>query len=173
MTELGRYLDIEGRPAVRFERTYQHPIDRVWSAVTAPEELAQWFPSNVDLEPRVGGIVKFSGDPHTDGLQGCVLVYDPPRRLSFSWGPDELWFELEPLDGERCRLTLTNLLSERNTAARNASGWTVCLDELDKHISGEASDGPHSEANEGRFKPLYDGYIAAGMPAGADIPDLS
>lgn len=33
----------DGRPAVRFSRTYDHPIDRVWQFVTDVDELAHWF----------------------------------------------------------------------------------------------------------------------------------
>jgi uncharacterized protein YndB with AHSA1/START domain len=32
--DLGSYLEYDGRPAVRFQRTYTHTIDRVWAAVT-------------------------------------------------------------------------------------------------------------------------------------------
>lgn len=42
--DLGTYIEHNGRPAVRFERTYAHSVDRVWAAVSDPEELAHWFP---------------------------------------------------------------------------------------------------------------------------------
>ncbi len=29
-TDDGTYLEVDGRPAVRFERIYHQPIDRVW-----------------------------------------------------------------------------------------------------------------------------------------------
>ena len=31
-TDNGTYLEIDGRPAVRFERIYDHPVARVWAA---------------------------------------------------------------------------------------------------------------------------------------------
>jgi len=34
--DLGSFIEFEGRPAVRFERTYDHPVERVWAAVTDP-----------------------------------------------------------------------------------------------------------------------------------------
>jgi uncharacterized protein YndB with AHSA1/START domain len=169
MTDLGRYIEIDGRPAVQFARVYPHPIDRVWAAISEPAELAHWFPSQVDLELRVGGSVRFSGDPYVENLPGTVLRIDPPRHLAFSWGPDELRLDLEEVDAENCRLTLTNLLSERDTAARNASGWAVCLGELDKTLRGESSGGPHS-ADALPFQPLYDAHVSAGLPWGAEIP---
>ena len=45
-------------------------------------------------------------------------------------------------------LTLLNVLEARDTAARNAAGWTVCLAELEKHLCGDPGDGPHSAAAE-------------------------
>jgi uncharacterized protein YndB with AHSA1/START domain len=170
MTELGQYVEIDGRPGVRFERTYPHPIDRVWEAVSEPDQLAAWFPSKVEIDPVVGGDIVFSGDPNHEGAASKVLAIDPPRHLAFSWGADELRFDLEPIDDESCRFVLTNLLDERNAAARNGAGWHVCLAELDKHLRGVPSRGPHSEDTLA-WSPLYEGYVELGLPSGAWIPD--
>jgi uncharacterized protein YndB with AHSA1/START domain len=169
VSELGRYVEVEGRPAVRFERVYPHPIARVWAAVTEPAELAKWFPSSVELEPTNGGTVKFAGDPYSEGSAGTILAFDPPRHLAFTWGADELHVDLEAVDEASCRLTLTNVLNQRDAAARNASGWTLCLAELSKHVAGEDSKGPHS-GDALPFQPLYDAHISAGLPWGAEIP---
>lgn len=166
--DLGSYIEHEGRPAVRFERTYPHPIERVWAAVSEPDQLAAWFPSRVRLEPREGGTIGFSFDPHLDPSEGVILAYDPPRRLAFTWEGDELHLELTPTDGG-CTFTLTNVLGAADTAARNAAGWTVCLAELDKHLTGSAAEGPHGDAAEA-WGPLYQRYIEDGMPYGAPIP---
>jgi uncharacterized protein YndB with AHSA1/START domain len=167
---LGTYVQHQGRPAVRFERRYSHSIEKVWAAISTPEGLRHWFPSDVNIEPYVGGTVAFSGDPHLASMTGTVLMYDPPKALAFTWGGDELHFELEAIDAGTCRLTLVNVLSAENTAARNATGWMVCLAELDKSLEGIASGGPHSgDALE--FQPIYDEYVSSGMPFGAEIPD--
>ena len=85
--DLGCYVQVGDRPAVRFERIYPHPIDHVWTTITDPAELAHWFPApEVSLEPRPGGRISFRGDPHTDDVPGTVLVWEPPTRLVFSWG---------------------------------------------------------------------------------------
>lgn len=166
---LGTYLTHDGRPAVRFERTYPQPIERVWTAVSDPNELAHWFPARVTIEARVGGAVVFSGDPNAEDATGVVLAFDPPRHLAFTWMRDELHFGLEPLDERQCRLTLTNVLADRSAAARNAAGWSVCLGELDKHIGGRPANGPHS-GTAASWQAHYDTSVAAGMPSGAEIP---
>lgn len=169
---LGSYVEHDGRPAVRFVRDYPHPITDVWAAVSDGPRLSQWFPATVTLEPRVGGRVTFSGDPHTEGTVGVVLILDPPRRLAFTWSEDELHFELDATDEGHCRLTMTNVLADRDAAARNAAGWTVCLAELAKLIAGRPVDGPHSSAAD-PWQPLYDAYRERGMPSGAEIPSAS
>ncbi len=169
--DYGTYFELDGRPAVRFVRTYEHPIERVWTAVTTPKGLDHWFPSKVEIDLRVGGVVTFSGDPHTDDHGGQVLVCEPPRHLAFTWGDDEVRFDLEPLDDGGCRFTLTNALDSRDAAARNAAGWDVCLGELDKHLGGEGADGPHTESPM-VWQSRYDAYVAAGVPSGAEIPDV-
>jgi len=168
----GTYLTLDdGRPAVRFTRTYDHPVDRVWEFVTEPEELAHWFPSSVEIELREGGTIRFGGDPNMDDSTGRVLAVDAPRHLSFSWGGDELHFDLEELDEKRTRFTLTNVLEAENTAARNGAGWDVCLAALDAHARGESPDGPHAGAGA-PWQEVYRAYVEAGVPSGAPVPGL-
>ncbi|MFD9461099.1 SRPBCC family protein [Streptomyces sp. NPDC060027] len=167
----GTYLTLDdGRPAVRFSRTYDHPADRVWRFVTDPDELAAWFPSRAEMELRPGGTITFTGDPNMPESTGRVLAVDPPRHLSFEWGGDELRFDLEVLDGGRTRFTLTNVLDERNTAARNGAGWEVCLTALDAAARGERSGGPHAGGNA-PWKEIYRRYVEAGVPSGAPVPE--
>ena len=169
MDDLGSFVERDGRPAVRFERTYPHPVDRVWRAVSDPAELIRWFPSAVELEPRAGGAVRFSGDPYSEGSSGVVLAWEPPRRLAFTWGEDELHLELEPAGEGGCRLVLLDVLGDRSAAARNGGGWYVCLAELVKVLDGVPSRGPHSEDTV-PWEPIYRAHVEAGLPSGAPIP---
>lgn len=171
MTDRGTYLEFEGRPAVRFQRTYPHPVEEVWAAVTDSDELKTWFPSAVSMEQREGGAIAFSGDPYAEDTTGTILTFDPPRRLAYSWADGEIHFELEPTD-TGCTLTLINVLDVRNAAARNAAGWDVCLGLLGQHLAGEQSAGPHSDSFED-WERIYGSYVAAGLPSGADVPDLA
>ena len=89
MTDMGTFTEIDGRAAVRFIRTYQHPVERVWAAVTTPDGLCHWFPSQVEIDLRPGGDVIFLGDPHTEDRRGRVLACEPPYYLALTWGDDE------------------------------------------------------------------------------------
>ncbi|WP_369230034.1 SRPBCC family protein [Streptomyces sp. R21] len=168
----GTYLTLDdGRPAVRFSRTYGHPVDRVWHFVTDPDELAHWFPSRAEIELRPGGTITFSGDPNMPESTGRVIAVDAPRHLSFDWGGDELRFDLEALDEKRTRFTLTDVLSAKDTAARNGAGWEVCLTALGAWARGERGEGPDTGAGA-PWKELYRAYIDAGVPSGAPVPGL-
>ncbi len=162
----GVLVEIDGRPAIRFQRTYPQPTARIWSAIADPAELSHWFPARVSLDPRVGGVTEFSDDPNVADKVGTVLAFAPPHRLAYMWGSDELHFELVADETGGCLLTFINVLAFRNDAALKAAGWSVCLAELDKHIAGAVAQGPHSDMAE-PWQQHYDNYVANGMPARA------
>ncbi len=100
---------------------------------------------------------------------GTVLAVDPPRNLAFDWGGDEIRFDLEDAGPDGTRFTLTHVLGEENTAARNSAGWEVCLSALDAKARGERFQGPHAGVTT-PWKEYYQGYLDAGLPSGAPIP---
>lgn len=169
----GTYLEIEGRAAVRFERRYAHPIDRVWRAVTDPAELARWFPSRevrFDPEPALGATIHLSGDPYDpEGSSGKVLAWDPPRHFAFEWGPDELRLTLHD-DEDGCRLEFVDLLDGDGGASRNAAGWTMCLHDLDTLIAGAPASGPHQNSDTD-FRALLEDFKSKGFPDDGWLPD--
>jgi uncharacterized protein YndB with AHSA1/START domain len=168
----GTYITVDDRPALVFERRLAHPFDAVWRAISEPGELASWFPNRVEIEARVGGRMQFTFPEGLDypPIEGEVLAYEPPHRFHFTWGPDELRFDLEPLDGgAACLLRLTDVLSESEKAARDAAGWHVCLDTLDDHLSGVETAPPGTRPNSA-WKGYYERYVGQGFPAGAEIP---
>jgi uncharacterized protein YndB with AHSA1/START domain len=90
---------------LKFERTYPHPIERVWAAVTDSEAIAAWLMSN-DFKPEVGHRFQFRSKPQPgwNGIVDCeVLTCDPPREVSYRWvgGPLDtvLRITLAPADG--------------------------------------------------------------------------
>jgi hypothetical protein len=107
-----------------------------------------------------------------DDSIGTVLVCDPPHRLGYTWEGDELHFELKSLPDGHCCLTFISVLAQRDAAARDSAGWTVCLAELDRLLAGGPAAGPHSESALD-WQPIYRQYIAAGMPSGAPVPGTS
>jgi uncharacterized protein YndB with AHSA1/START domain len=160
-------VTIDGRPALRFERRYRHPVERVWRAVTDPSEVGRWFPSEVVGERQAGAELVFDDDDQEAGDQeageptrvegppitGRVIAHDPPNVWSVTWGGELLRFELTP-DGDGTRLVFTQILSHQSVAARNGAGWHACLVELDT-LLGEAP----ASADDDDWMPLYEDYI--------------
>ncbi len=130
-----------GRPTVRVERHYPHPIEKVWRAVTTADELGAWFPSPVEIDLRVGGALCFTAFPDGDAATGTVEALDPPRLVAFTWGADRLTFELAPTpDGTV--FVLTHAFDDRAGAPSFATGWESCLGGLRHVLRGEPASPP-------------------------------
>lgn len=136
-----QFLVLDGRPAVRVEREYPHPIEKVWRAVTTPEHLGSWFPSPVDVDLRPGGTMRFGAFGDAPAGTGVVEVVDAPRQLTFRWGADRLTFELTSI-GDATRFALTHSFDDRFGAASYATGWGLCLGNLRNVLSGEPPPPP-------------------------------
>jgi hypothetical protein len=101
--------------------------------------------------------------------QGEVTELEPPRRFAFTWGEEVLRFELEPDDGGGCRLRFTHLVSDERQAARDAAGWHVCLDALERLLAGEPAEQPPAGPTD-EWEARYAEYAARGLPTGAPVP---
>jgi uncharacterized protein YndB with AHSA1/START domain len=166
----GQYEQIDGRPVVSFERTFPHPVGAVWQAITDPPQLERWFPTTVEFEAlRTGEPIAFRFTTHDlPPMSGEFREVDEPRRLVFTWGDDELTFELSEAEGGRaCRLAFSVVLDDAGKAARDSAGWESCLDMLALTAGGRASSQP---AGTGPWEDYYEHYKAAGFPATAEIP---
>lgn len=141
------------RPTLRFERHLEHSPDEVWRAVTDPIEMRSWFPTRIEIaEWKVGATLTHHFDGHDiDPLPGTVLAWDPPRRVSFTWGEDTITFELSAADGGGTAFVLTEQLAA-NHVARNAAGWEACLGRLAGGVDGPA------------WQERFDHYVATFEP---------
>ena len=105
-----------------FEEIFPCPLERLWRAITSPDELSRWLMPN-DFAPMLGHRFHFE-----------VRELDPPHRMRWSWrvrNPDaetEVLFELDStLDSTmekrtRLRLRHTGLPDDR-LAELFANGW--------------------------------------------------
>ncbi|HEU5333662.1 MAG TPA: SRPBCC domain-containing protein [Actinocrinis sp.] len=130
-TPSARLSTAGARPSVRFERDLADPPPTVWRALTDPEELKAWFPSEIVTgrwEQGAQLTFVFPGNPQFT-MTGTVLDLDEPRLLVYTWGEDTLRFELTPTESGGTRLVLIDDPAP-GVAARTAAGWQICLERL-------------------------------------------
>lgn len=86
---------VDSYPAVRLQRTYAAPPERVFRAWLDADLVAQWMlPGPVDsvqveIDPHQGGRYRVwhsGGGVALGGFDARILEIDPPRRLVFAWG---------------------------------------------------------------------------------------
>jgi uncharacterized protein YndB with AHSA1/START domain len=172
----------DGKYVLRFQRRLAHPPDRVWRALTEPDQLRHWFPTDIEGEREVGARIRFvfreGGGPKEDmdevledttpkTLDGEITDLDEPRLLAYTWGEEELRWELRP-DAEGCLLAFTHTFDELGgnfrhpegplkKGARDASGWDVCLDGLEAVLDGRPFE--LDRDTDERWQALYEGYV--------------
>jgi uncharacterized protein YndB with AHSA1/START domain len=118
-------------------RELRHAPAKVWQALTDPEQLREWAPFDADRSLAAVGPVKLTTvgapTPHVD--ETTVKRADAPRLLEYSWGGNEMRWQLEPL-GSGTRLTLWHNI-DRGFISMGAAGWHICFDVLDRFLAAE------------------------------------
>ena len=149
---LARFID---RYTVEYTRTYPHPIERVWKAITDPAEMSVWF-SRITFEPRLGGEYRALWE-EPSMFEGVITAFEPPRLLRFGGphpGADACWqFELEPVDGGTRMVFVQCIPPGHDTLSRwpldppesapdtpwrpgTLSGWHIAFDNLGDVLNG-------------------------------------
>jgi uncharacterized protein YndB with AHSA1/START domain len=89
-------------------------VAAAWAALTEPGQVARWFAETTPVEGGAGSAYSIDfGDGGV--IDGVIRELVPARRLSYTWqwrGQEEqptiVTWELEPLAGHGCRITLTH-----------------------------------------------------------------
>lgn len=133
-------------------RTYPHPIEKVWAALTSAEALAAWLMPN-DFAAEAGREFTFRTRPRPgfDGVVHCrVLELEPPTRMVWSWA------------GGKLDTTVTFTLSEdapgHTTLRMRQLGFQCLAAQLTRRIL------------ESGWIKMYDGRFPAYLDRGPD-PD--
>jgi uncharacterized protein YndB with AHSA1/START domain len=128
---------------IDLERTYAHPIDAVWSAISEASEISKWF-IDADFKPEVGYSYTFT---HEDTqIVGEVLAVDPPTELVYTWcvkGTGIVttvrWALTSTGAGTEVKLEHTGFDEYGESAiglfTSFQKGWASCADELEKHLA--------------------------------------
>ena len=137
--------------------------DKVFKALTSSEATAKfWFGNAVASDWKVGSSITF----HREGkliIQGKVLEYDPPKRLSHTFKPmhdpqfsgeqpSRVVYELEQ-QRDQVKLTVTHddFAEDSKVFGSISNGWPLVLSSLKSYL----------EADRVLFAPWYDKEKAA------------
>lgn len=160
-TPLGAVIRDEEGMRLEFVRQFPDSIERVWSAVTDPGELARWFgtwrgdPSTGTIEVRP---IEGDGTFQPTELVAC----EPPRRVAIVLpspdGPWPLSVTLSEVEGGT-RMVFVHRLAEPYDATSVGPGWHYYLDRLAAAVAG----GPMPEGEDWpRYEPLGSSYPLPG-----------
>jgi uncharacterized protein YndB with AHSA1/START domain len=117
-------------------RELRHPPAKVWQALTDPAQLREWAPFDADRNLGTTGPAKLStvGMPTPQVSETSVKRAETPSVLEYSWGGNDIRWELEPL-ADGTRLTLWHSI-DRRFVSWGAAGWHICFDVLDRFLAG-------------------------------------
>jgi uncharacterized protein YndB with AHSA1/START domain len=145
----------------RIERTMLLPVprERVWDAVTKPEQLAHWFGVVSAMDFHVGGAIQFIWENEPCPYPGVIEVIEEPQRFAFRWpsyalSHPKITFATAPSTlveitlEERAKGTLLTLVESGFASlpepipadeaySDNRDGWQECLNGLHAYLQSQ------------------------------------
>jgi uncharacterized protein YndB with AHSA1/START domain len=127
---------------IRFEREFPNSIEDVWSALTEPERLADWWPpfaTNVHVDLRPGGSMSFDW-PDGPQLEFRFVRIEQPTLLEHTHTSPGSWmrYELEPTqDGTRLRATYFVPEPDQSIERGDVVGGHYGFDRLGAALAGQ------------------------------------
>jgi uncharacterized protein YndB with AHSA1/START domain len=129
------------------------PCERVWQALTQPQQLEQWYAPGCPWEIpalEVGATIRFY-NTDTDIQLATIEVVDPPRQFTLRWQPDPMFpaatlintFLLEEEDaGTRVTVTQSGYESVPDDVRQtwidaDAGGYTTIMANLKAYLEGK------------------------------------
>lgn len=122
-------------------------IERVWRALTDPDEIGKWFSDRAEFDPRPGSLGWLEWDQH-GRYPLRVEVVEAPHHISWSWSHNP-GFEFDEEKATLVEWKLTErkeggtILELRESGFRtevdyeeNQRGWTAELQELVEFLEG-------------------------------------
>ena len=97
------------------ERTFNAPIERVWSALTDVEQMREWYFDLKEFRPEVGFEFEFVVEHEGTTYHHLCKIIEviPQKKIAYTWrykgapGDSLVTFELF-VEGDKTRLTLTH-----------------------------------------------------------------
>ncbi|MBH5316294.1 SRPBCC family protein [Paenibacillus sp. GSMTC-2017] len=154
----GKFLQHDGRKVASFERYLDHSVEKVWGAITSPQQIVNWLNAQAEFDLIVDGKIIFRWE-NGDLVHGKFIKINPPSELEYTWeekssGRSLVRWELKDDDG-KCHLHLTHTFFESAVIADFLAGWHVHLEMLDMTLQEKSIDFPGE-----RFKEMREKYVS-------------
>lgn len=128
---------------IRFERLLPYPVEEVWSALTEPQRMADWwapFAADITVDLREGGSITFEWHDHDiPRFVFTITELKAPTLLQHTHTGPGSWqrWELEPtLEGTLLRSTYFVLDPDLAIERGDVVGAHYGLDRLEAALSG-------------------------------------
>ena len=144
---------------LRFQRWLGQPLERVWAAITDPDELEAWW-GRVAIELRPGGPMRIEWLNGDVTMDATITELDPPRVLQIEGEPHgTLRFELAP-DGDGTLLTfVAHSRIPDDFRSKVLAGWHFHLDALTDFVDdGTRIDWPNWPLD--RWQAIHDEHYS-------------
>ncbi|MET0701136.1 MAG: SRPBCC domain-containing protein [Mycobacterium sp.] len=146
------------QPIARVQRVMPATPEEVFDEWLDPESLAEWMcprPARcvaIELEPRVGGTVRFDVDNSGDLvlIMGRFLVIERPHQLRFTWSHSG-WADptavsivdvaFEAVGEDRTLMSIEHsLLPSEEAFEDHLDGWAGTADQLIDYLSDSSAE---------------------------------
>jgi uncharacterized protein YndB with AHSA1/START domain len=130
--------------SVVIERELPHPPDKIWRALTQGPLIQEWLMDN-DFQPVVGHrfTLRATPVPNWNGIiDSEVLVVEPPKKLSYSWGSFGLvsivvWTLVATNGGTLVRMEQSGFPDDTGPYYKGAIyGWQKFMGGLERVVAG-------------------------------------
>jgi uncharacterized protein YndB with AHSA1/START domain len=136
----------DGQAVIRFERRLDHPVERVWAAITDPAQMSGWW-GDADVDLREGGrfdVRWLNTDEKGDSahMHGTIERLEPGRLIEIHGDiHGVLLVELEPSGEGRTLLRFSSTLDLPDEfRTKVLAGWHTHLDALATVLAGGSVD---------------------------------
>ena len=158
---LGSLGSADGKGIVRIENRYDTDVEDLWSALTSPARLADWY-GDVSGDLRPGGHFRlhiesdgWDGMGHVDACEGPRHLQVTTRESEESWRKgqgappfDEVIEATLAADGDHTLLVIEVRGLPLDEIAFYGAGWQIHAENLGDLLAGRARGGTEARWNE-------------------------
>jgi uncharacterized protein YndB with AHSA1/START domain len=153
-TTIDAYGVLTEPTTLTIQRMLPGPIERVWAYLTENDLRRQWFAAGA-MEMKIGSSFELVwrneelSDPPSkrpegynaeSRMQSTITEFDPPRKLSFTFGnAGDVTFALEAKGSKVLLTVIHRRVPDRSVLLKVSGGWHMHLDVLVARMNGEAA----------------------------------